>query len=83
MKLDQGVAVGKKIRLSFLVKGSSKNYVTARGGGWSMIFLHIVEYIFRGGGILRNSYVTASAKLRTQKALHSIFSVLWNHQKEK
>ena len=38
---------------------------------------------FEGGGeYLRNSYVTASANLRTQRPLESIFSVLWNHQKE-
>ena len=45
--------------------------------------LHIVTYILRGGGgILQNSYVTTSAKLRTQIALYSIL-ICWDHQREK
>ena len=60
----------------YYIKGPSKNYVRARGGKRVDDFVKYRYVYFEGeGGILQHSYVTASAKLRTQRALHSIFSV--------
>ena len=39
------------MRPKICIKGSSKNYVTARGGRGSTILLHIVTYISGGRGV--------------------------------
>ena len=53
-----------------------------RGEGVDDFVTYRYVYFEEEGGILQHSYVMASVKLRTQRALHSIISGLWNHQRE-
>ena len=57
-----------------------KDYVAARGFDDSVISRQV--YFKRKEGILWNSYVTADTQLRTNRALYSIVSALWNYEKE-
>ena len=67
----------------YFIRAVQKLHNGQRGEGVDGFVTYGCVYFEGEGEISQHSYVTASAKLRTQRALHSIFSVLWNHQKEK
>ena len=47
----------------YILKGSSKNYVTARGGRISTILLHIVTYFLGEGGLLPRLHVVQTLRI--------------------